>query len=386
VLLAANHPNGFLDGVIVSTTTALTMFIFVRGDVFKRSWSNILLRGLKLIPIFRVRDGALRESVEENNRSYDQLYRIFLRNKTVMIFPESDSLPVKRLRKLKKGTARITADMEDRGLNQDIALVPTGLNYSFYKGFGKVLHMKFSSPIFFNDSQIKTPSLAAAMLDLTAKLHDELSDMVFHIPQEMETVAEKGFEIIRAGRKPNFKFIQRDERDFAFHYNLSRLLLSEDKRQEFVEAVEGHERDVWKRGLTYKGRVPDMLSVFVSVLLLIPSFLSYIPMYAISKLGIFIANSTIQKMELYDSVVYGVGVLLTLVIDLAGIIIFGMLYGWIGILIFLVARWLSVFFYPSIDHLSRLQSELKWHRYKRKHRAEYEALMKQRDSIFEMLS
>ena len=302
-----------------------------------------------------------------------------------MIFPESDSIPVKRLRTLKKGTARIVADMEGRGLKQNIAVVPTGLNYSFYGGFGKVLHMRFSSPIFFNDSLEATTSLSAAMLDLTKNLHRKLSDVVFHVPKEMEKVAETGFEIIWASRKKNFRFIQRDEDDFALHHNLGRLLQSENKRNDFVTVVEKHKKDVSNLGLKYKGKVPGMLSVLVSVLLLIPSFLSFIPMYAITKIGILIANISIRKMELYDSVVYGVGVLLSLLIDVAGIVIFGILFGWIGILIFLIARWLSALFYPSIDHLIRLQSELKWHRYKLKHRAEYEALMKQRDSIFEML-
>ena len=83
-LIAANHPNGFLDGTIVTSLTKKATLIFVRGDVFKKAWSNLVLRSLKLIPIFRVRDGEVRESVVQNNRSYDQLYDLFQKDQHVI--------------------------------------------------------------------------------------------------------------------------------------------------------------------------------------------------------------------------------------------------------------------------------------------------------------
>merc|ERR1711879_864859 len=74
VFLASNHSNGFLDGTMVSALIfPKATRIFVRGDVFGKGWANFLLRSLKLIPIFRARDGDARENRIGNNKSFDQL-------------------------------------------------------------------------------------------------------------------------------------------------------------------------------------------------------------------------------------------------------------------------------------------------------------------------
>ena len=87
VFLASNHSNGFLDGTMVSALLfPKATRIFVRGDVFGPGWANFLLRSLKLIPIYRARDGDSRQNAKSNNRSFDQLYEEFQKNRIVPHF------------------------------------------------------------------------------------------------------------------------------------------------------------------------------------------------------------------------------------------------------------------------------------------------------------
>jgi 1-acyl-sn-glycerol-3-phosphate acyltransferase len=384
VFLAANHPNGFLDGTIISSTFSFTTHAFVRGDVFNKKWSNFLLRSLKLIPIFRVRDGAIRKSVGKNNRSYDQLYSMFLRKKLVLIFSESDSIPIKQLRSITKGTARIVLDMENRDDGEmNVSVVPTGLNYSFYRGFGKELHLNFAVPIHFSDSAKEEASSSENMNSFTSNLHEKLSKLVIHVPSGSEEVAEIGFGIIRASMPINFKHIQKGNDVFMLHYRLA-------KEIQINEATIGrnildYQQSLQKEGLKNKSIMPSAFSILASIILFLPSFFSWTIMWVYTKLGISIANAMVRKAELYDSVVYGVSVLLNIATDVVGIIICGIYLGPLSIAYYLIFRWLAIFFFHALDHLRRLGTELSWYRFKIKEPEKYKSLIIQRNDIIDSL-
>lgn len=385
VLLAANHPNGFLDGTIISSTFLHETHAFVRGDVFNRKWSNYLLRGMKLIPIYRVRDGAVRKSVGENNRSYDQLYSMFLRNKRVLIFPETDSIPIKQLRSVKRGTARIVLDMESREAGEmNVSIVPTGINYSFYRGFGKVLHLNFSDPIYYNDSVMEGASSSENMKNFTADLQEEMSKLIIHVPDGSEEIAEIGFGIIRASRPLNFKYIQKDQQDFLLHYRLAKKLQT-DEAGGFIRKISDFHQSLKMEGLKNKSIMPSPISILVSFILILPTFLSWAIMWVYTQLAIGITNTLVRKAELYDSVVYGIAILLNMLTDIAGIVVCGIYFGPSGITLYLLYRWLSIFFFSSLDHIRRLGSEFSWYRFKGKQPEKYEAMVIRRNEILDSL-
>ena len=103
VLLAANHPNSFLDAVILATLFKAPVFSLARGDAFKTKPIAAILNYLNILPVYRQRDGA--KNLHRNYNTFDACIEIFKKNGVVLIFSEALSENEWKLRPLKKGTA-----------------------------------------------------------------------------------------------------------------------------------------------------------------------------------------------------------------------------------------------------------------------------------------
>src|SRR5690554_6704432 len=59
VILAPNHRNALLDALMLvySSYHAKQVVFLARADIFKQKFMAWLLRGLRIMPVFRIRDG-----------------------------------------------------------------------------------------------------------------------------------------------------------------------------------------------------------------------------------------------------------------------------------------------------------------------------------------
>ena len=106
VIIAANHPTGFMEPCIMAVFLRRPLYFLVRGDFFRKSYFNFLMRSLNMIPIFRKRDGNFRD-LKSNYASFAACYEALRANRTIMIFPEGSAVHEKRLRPLQKGISRL---------------------------------------------------------------------------------------------------------------------------------------------------------------------------------------------------------------------------------------------------------------------------------------
>ena len=147
VLLAANHPNSFFDAVIIGSHLRRPIHTLARADVFKKPLVALFLRGINLIPVFRVSEGG-RASLSNNDQTFDECQQVFKKNGIVVIFAEGICLNQTQLLPLKKGAARIAQRAwTDPDLGQKLIVVPTGLWYSSFQGADKSVSLRFGSPI-----------------------------------------------------------------------------------------------------------------------------------------------------------------------------------------------------------------------------------------------
>ncbi|MBK9734198.1 MAG: 1-acyl-sn-glycerol-3-phosphate acyltransferase [Saprospiraceae bacterium] len=56
-LIASNHPNGFLEPLIMACFFPKPLYFLVRGDIFDNAILKPLLKSTNQIPVFRFRDG-----------------------------------------------------------------------------------------------------------------------------------------------------------------------------------------------------------------------------------------------------------------------------------------------------------------------------------------
>lgn len=143
LLIASNHPNSFLDAIIYDILFDIPITSLARGDAFK--WKRIfyLLRALKMLPVYRIREGA--ENLNTNYETFDTCSKIFKKEEAILIFSEGLCINEWHLRPLKKGTARLSL----KAWNEEIPLqvLPAGINYSSFRRYGKKIHIHFGDLI-----------------------------------------------------------------------------------------------------------------------------------------------------------------------------------------------------------------------------------------------
>ena len=131
--MACNHPNSFLDGVILDILFEQPIYALARGDVFKKPLYARLLASLKLLPVYRTSEGV--ENLSENYKTFDACIAIFKKDGIVQIFSEGKCINEWKLRALKKGTARLAIASWDQNIS--LRVLPVGINYSSFRRFGK---------------------------------------------------------------------------------------------------------------------------------------------------------------------------------------------------------------------------------------------------------
>ncbi len=190
LILACNHPNSFLDAIILCTLFDGTIYSLARGDAFKNKTAAKFLRLFKMFPVYRVSEGV--ENMEENYTTFNLCKKQFKKNGIVLIFSEGRCINEWHLRPLKKGTARLAISSWQEGI--DVEVLPVVINYSSFSKFGKNIKLSFGDIITKEDINYKdTHGNAIKQFNDTLKL--ELQKYVLEIDKNDKTAQHKVFYV-----------------------------------------------------------------------------------------------------------------------------------------------------------------------------------------------
>ena len=146
LIFAANHQNGLIDPLAVIMTTKYQPVYLARADIFKNPFFSVILRFLRIMPVYRLRDGV--ESMGKNEETFDKTASHLSGGGCIGIMPEGNHHNKKRLRELKKGIFRIAFRAAEIGNTmQDIKIVPVGLNYRNTSGLFGELVVNYGKPL-----------------------------------------------------------------------------------------------------------------------------------------------------------------------------------------------------------------------------------------------
>src|SRR5690606_20650045 len=173
LLIAANHPNSFLDAIVISTLFRHPVHSLVRGDVYINRFYSFLLNQLNMLPVYRLSEGA--ENLENNYSTFERCREVFRKNGIVLIFSEGRCINEWKLRSLKKGTARLAMSAWQQGIPLNV--IPVGINFSSFRRFGKDIHLNFGKPI--STGEIAYPEGGKAITVFNNRLHSELKNLVY---------------------------------------------------------------------------------------------------------------------------------------------------------------------------------------------------------------
>ncbi|HMR82579.1 MAG TPA: 1-acyl-sn-glycerol-3-phosphate acyltransferase [Niabella sp.] len=188
LLIASNHPNSFLDAIIFDILFDIPVTSLARGDAFKNKRIFHLLRSLKMLPVYRIREGT--ENLNINYETFDSCIEIFRQKEGVLIFSEGLCVNEWHLRPLKKGTARLAFKAWDE--NIPLKILPAGVNYSSFRKYGKKVIVNFGN--FLEARQFETAITDGEKNTLFNKmLKEELQPLVFKIDKRDRIGLENKF-------------------------------------------------------------------------------------------------------------------------------------------------------------------------------------------------
>ena len=190
LLLVCNHPNSFLDSVILDTLFKQPVWNLARGDAFKTKMIGRILKALKIMPVYRTSEGV--ENLQENYKTFDDCISMFRQNGVVAIFIEGKCINEWHLRPLKKGTARLAFRAWEEGI--PLKVLPAGINYSSFTRFGKNLFLNFGDIITMNDFNL-TIAEGLKYQSFNNKLRTELEKLVYEIPKTDREAQAAALEI-----------------------------------------------------------------------------------------------------------------------------------------------------------------------------------------------
>lgn len=202
LLIAANHPNSFLDAIIVGSLFKSPVYSLARGDAFAGKVITKILRSFNMLPVYRVSEGV--ENLGYNYTTFNACEKLFKGNKIVLIFSEGRCINEWHLRPLKKGTARLVLNAWKN--NIPLKILPLGMNYSSFRFFGKNVFLNFGSIISKNDFSDEIP-FGKFLKEFNERLDEQLEKLVFEIDKNNRAGVKDYFHIYQPLLKKILLFI-----------------------------------------------------------------------------------------------------------------------------------------------------------------------------------
>jgi 1-acyl-sn-glycerol-3-phosphate acyltransferase len=147
IIFALNHQNALLDALIViQFRKRYQVTMLARADIFKKDGVAKFLRWIKIMPVFRIRDGAA--NLGKNDAIFERTADILKVGNKIGMMPEGNHGDKKRIRKLNKGLCRIAFKAQEKWEDKPgVVVMPVGIDYSHYRKFRSNALIRFGEPI-----------------------------------------------------------------------------------------------------------------------------------------------------------------------------------------------------------------------------------------------
>jgi 1-acyl-sn-glycerol-3-phosphate acyltransferase len=184
IIFAANHQNALMDSLAIVCTNPSQSLWLARADIFKSKIARPFLKFLKMVPVYRIRDG--KDSLANNEEIFASVTRLLENNETTSLFPEAAHSGRRQMLPHKKAIPRIALEAENKNhFNLGLNIVPVGIYYSHYWDFDRTIIVQYGEPIEvdkYREEYEHNPQ--KAMLKLRDEIHDQLVPLTMQINSE----------------------------------------------------------------------------------------------------------------------------------------------------------------------------------------------------------
>lgn len=187
-VFGSNHCNALMDAMVILATSCDKKVFIARGDIFQNPKTAKILRWLRILPIYRIRDGigAVRD---KNGDTMDQAIDVMHDEVPLYLFPEATHRTKHSLRPLSKGIFHIALDANRKfGHEKPIFIVPVGLEYGDYFRFRTTVLLRYGEPINVTEFMKgrEGDNEAVIINDLKAIMRERMAKLISFIPDEDE--------------------------------------------------------------------------------------------------------------------------------------------------------------------------------------------------------
>ena len=181
LIFACCHQNALMDALAVLFGYGRQVVFLARADIFRNKLIASLLRFIRILPLYRIRDGY--STLSQNQATFDEVNQVIRQKIPIGIFPEGYHLGMKRLKPLRKGIARMAFRAESEAdFKLGLQIVPVGLDYSDYYKAGSDLLVIFGKPLKvadYKEKYLQNPAIGMNGLleDLAMAMRDLMIDI-----------------------------------------------------------------------------------------------------------------------------------------------------------------------------------------------------------------
>lgn len=223
VIFAPNHQNALMDALAVLFTQKGQPVFLARADIFKKKLIASFLYFLKILPVYRIRDGFA--SLKGNDEIFNKTVDVLRNRNGLVILPEGDHAGFRRLRQLKKGICRVAFQADEAtNFRLRIKIIPVGLEFTNYSSYREVLTVVYGKPIEvadYHEQYRENPE--KALNSLRNRLSSEMKKVMIHIDPEEDYEAIDELRSIINGRFSDDTRTPKILRDRALIEKMSRL-------------------------------------------------------------------------------------------------------------------------------------------------------------------
>ncbi|HEX7494469.1 MAG TPA: 1-acyl-sn-glycerol-3-phosphate acyltransferase [Bacteroidales bacterium] len=394
VIYAPNHQNALMDALAVLFTHKGQPIFLARADIFKRKTIASILYFLKILPVYRIRDGF--RSLIGNDEIFLKTIDVLRNRNGLVILPEGDHAGFRRLRQLKKGICRVAFQSDEAtGFTLRIKIIPVALEFSNYSRFRQVLTVAYGKPIEVSEYfDLYKVSPERALNELRSRLSDEMKGIMIHIEEEDYEAVDELRNMINGRFSDDIRFpkLFRDRilvnkmnllktTDPSLHAKICSLSLNIKKK---AKDLKTDYRLLEKRKHPLGWLIAGMIGIVLSFPLFIYGNIFNLTFLEIPNLQI----RKIKDPQFHSSIRYGISLALAFVFLPAYLIISLFIFSswWLGLLIFLTLPLSGLFAWNYYLQFKRIIGGFRVRSYVKQKNKEFDLLRRSHNELINLVA
>ncbi len=395
LIFAPNHQNALMDALAVLFTHKGQPVFLARADIFKKKAIASILYFLKILPVYRIRDGF--SALKANDEIFLKTIDVLKNKNGLIILPEGDHAGFRRLRQLKKGICRVALQADEAtGFKLKIKIIPVGIEYSSYFRFRQVLTVVYGKPVEVSEfHQLYTESPERALNELRNKISAGIKKVMVHIESEDDYEAIDELRSIINGRYSDRIKYPKLLRDRNLIDKLNRLKLSDPLTYKNICSLslqiknQAKKLNITYRLLEKKKHPPGWLIAGLAAMLLTFPVWLFGNIFTLTFLSL--PELQIRKtkdLQFHSSVRFGISLVLAFIFLPVYLIISFLIFSpwWLALLIFLTIPVAGIFAWNYNILFRRIIGGFRFLNYKMKKDPSFLELRKDYDELISLIS